>query len=65
MEMMGRKFEGTDIRMSPNKQYTEIKMGEMKLMQKLFDGSKGYQAQMGQKKTWMKKKSKNLWTIKV
>ncbi len=58
MEMMGRKFEGTDIRMSPNKQYTEIKMGEMKLMQKLFDGSKGYQAQMGQKKDMDEKEIK-------
>jgi len=49
MDLMGRSFEGTDIKMAPNKQYTEVKMGEMKVMQKMFDGTKGYQAQMGQK----------------
>ena len=49
MDLMGRSFEGVDIRMAPNKQYTEVKMGEMKVMEKMFDGNKGYQAQMGQK----------------
>jgi hypothetical protein len=50
MSFMGRDFEGTDIKMAPNKHYTEVKMGERKVMQSSFDGSKGYQAQMGQKK---------------
>jgi len=50
MSFMGRDFEGTDIKMAPNKHYTEVKMGEMKVMQSSFDGTKGYQAQMGQKK---------------
>jgi hypothetical protein len=36
--------------MAPNKRYTEVTMGEAKLMQSMFDGKKGYQAQMGQKK---------------
>ena len=58
MELMGRSFEGTDIRMSPNKHYSEIRMGEMKVMQQLFDGSKGYQAQMGQKKEMEEKEIK-------
>ncbi len=50
MDLMGRSFAGNDIKMSPNKHYTEVTMGEMKVMQSLFDGKKGYQAQMGQKK---------------
>ncbi len=49
MELMGRNFEGVDIKMAPNKHYTEVKMGEMKVMQSAFDGTKGYRAQMGQK----------------
>jgi hypothetical protein len=47
---MGQKLNGTDIRMAPNKKYTEIKMGENIVMQTSFDGTKGYMAQMGQKK---------------
>ncbi|HCY90101.1 MAG TPA: peptidase M16 [Chitinophagaceae bacterium] len=58
MEMMGRELEGTDIRMNPNKRYTEMKMGEMKVFQMAFDGSKGYQAQMGQKKEMEEKEIK-------
>jgi predicted Zn-dependent peptidase len=50
MELMGQSFEGTDIRLTPNKKYTEVLMGSMKVMQSSFDGTKGYQAQMGQKK---------------
>lgn len=49
MELMGRSFEGVDIKAAPNKHYTEVKMGEMKVMQSSFDGVKGYRAQMGQK----------------
>lgn len=58
MEMMGRKIDGTDIKLAPNKHYTEMKMGEMKLFQSLFDGTKGYQAQMGQKKEMDEKEIK-------
>ncbi len=50
MEMMGRSFEGIDKKMNPNKQYTEIKMGTMTVMKRVFDGGKGFQEQMAQKK---------------
>ena len=50
MEIQGMSLKGTDIKMAPNKQHTEIKMGEMKVMEKVFDGTKGFQAQSGQKK---------------
>ena len=50
LEMGGRSFEGTDTRMSPDKHRMEVKMGEMKVMQMSFDGTKGYQGQMGQNK---------------
>ena len=50
MELMGRSFDGTDLKMAPNKHYAEVKMGEMKVMEQKFDGTKGYQAQMGQQK---------------
>ncbi len=50
MDLMGRSFSGSDLKMAPNKHYTEVTMGEAKLMQSMFDGKKGYQAQMGQKK---------------
>jgi hypothetical protein len=49
MDLMGRSFDGVDLKMTPNKHYTEVKMGEMKVMQQMFDGTKGFQAQMGQK----------------
>lgn len=58
LDMMGRTFEGTELKMAPNKDYTEIKMGETKVMQSVFDGSKGYQAQMGQKKEMDEKQIK-------
>lgn len=50
MEMMGQQITGLDIKMAPNKHYTEMKMGAMTVYQSLFDGTKGYQGQMGQKK---------------
>ncbi len=50
IDLMGAQLNGEEIKMAPNKRYTEIRMGENKVMQKLFDGTKGYQAQMGQKK---------------
>lgn len=58
MEMMGRQFSGTEKRMLPNKRSTEMAMGEMKVFQMVFDGSKGYQAQMGQKKDFDEKEIK-------
>lgn len=50
LEIMGRSFSGTDKRMSPNKQVTELKMGSMTIMKRMFDGAGGYQMQGPQKK---------------
>lgn len=50
MEMMGREITGVDKKMAPNKTLNEMKMGEMTVFKKTFDGAKGYQQQMGQKK---------------
>ncbi|MEO5966669.1 MAG: insulinase family protein [Ferruginibacter sp.] len=50
MDLMGQTFNGIDVKMAPNKHAMELKMGEMKVMNQMFDGAKGYQAQMGQKK---------------
>ncbi len=50
MEMMGRSFTGISKKMNPNKNATEIKMGSMVVMKSVFDGSAGFQQQMGQKK---------------
>ena len=50
LDMMGRTFAGTDKKMNPNKQITELKMGTTTVMKRVFDGSKGFQQQMGQKK---------------
>ena len=50
LEMMGRSFTGTDKRMNPNKQATELKMGTMTVMKSVFDGLIGYQQQGPQKK---------------
>jgi predicted Zn-dependent peptidase len=49
IEMMGREMSGYDIKMAPNKHATAIKMGEMTVFESKFDGTKGYQGQMGQK----------------
>ncbi|MBL0145698.1 MAG: insulinase family protein [Chitinophagaceae bacterium] len=49
MEAFGRSFEGTDKRMNPNKSVTEVKMGAMTVMKSVFDGTIGYQSQMGKK----------------
>jgi predicted Zn-dependent peptidase len=49
-ELMGQKFDGTDNRMAPNKRSLVLMMGSMTVMQQSFDGTAGYQAQMGQKK---------------
>ncbi len=50
MEMMGRKIDGVDLKLAPNKHLTEMKMGEMTVFKSVFDGTKGYQGQMGQNK---------------
>ena len=50
LEMMGRSFQGVNKKMNPNKEFTEIKMGTATMMKSAFDGSKGYQQQMAQKK---------------
>lgn len=60
MEMMGRQFEGLELRKMPNKKSNVMKMGEMTVFQMLFDGSKGYQAQMGQKKEMDEKEIKEM-----
>ncbi len=49
MELMGRNIDGIDIKKAPNKHYTLLKMGEMKLMESVFDGTSGYRSQMGSK----------------
>jgi hypothetical protein len=58
MEMMGRTLEGVDLRMTPNKYYRDMKMGDMIVFQTAFDGAKGYQGQMGQKKDFDDKEIK-------
>jgi predicted Zn-dependent peptidase len=58
MEMMGQQISGTDIQLAPNKQSTEMKMGTMTVYKKVFDGTKGYQGQMGQKKDFDEKEIK-------
>lgn len=50
MDFQGRTINGVELRMAPNKQRTTMKMGEMVVFETVFDGAKGYQAQMGQKK---------------
>ncbi len=50
LEMMGREFTGKDIKMSPNKKLTELKMGSMVVFKKLFNGTIGYQQQGPSKK---------------
>jgi zinc protease len=50
MEMMGREISGVDKKMAPNKTLNEMKMGEMTVYKRVFDGGKGYEQQMGQKK---------------
>ncbi len=52
MEMMGRKIDGVQMQLAPNKQLMEMKMGEMTVFKNVFDGTKGYQGQMGQKKDY-------------
>lgn len=55
MDMAGQQLQGYDIRMAPAKHAMAVKMGEMKVMEMVFDGTKGYQSQMGQKKDFEEK----------
>lgn len=48
MEMMGRTMEGTMKKMAPYSNMMEIVMGGMSVYKMSFDGTKGYQGQMGQ-----------------
>jgi len=50
MEAMGTSLQGTEMKMNPNKHSFEVKMGDMKVMESKFDGVKGFQSQMNQKK---------------
>ncbi len=50
MSMMGQEMTALTKKMSGGKSYTEMKMGDMVLVKVAFDGSKGYQMQMGVKK---------------
>ncbi len=49
MEMMGRQITGVEKKMAPNKSLTEMKMGEMTVYKKVFDGTKGFTQQGPQK----------------
>jgi zinc protease len=64
LEMMGRSFEGVDKRMNPNKQYTELKMGSMTIMKRVFDGKQGYMQQGPQKKDFDEQEIKEAWDEK-
>jgi zinc protease len=50
LEMMGRTFDGTEKRMVPNKNATEVKMGAMTLAKEIFDGVGGYETMQGRRK---------------
>lgn len=52
MDFQGRTIDGVELKMAPNKQRTTMKMGEMVVFENVFDGAKGYQGQMGQKKDY-------------
>ncbi len=52
IDLMGREMGGTEKKMAPNKSVMEMKMGAMTVFKKVFDGGKGYQGQMGQKKEY-------------
>ncbi len=49
MEMMGRQFTGKDVRMNPNKNMAEMKMGTMTVFKSVFNGTTGYQMRGPQK----------------
>ncbi|MEO6670598.1 MAG: insulinase family protein [Ferruginibacter sp.] len=47
LSVQGMTLQGTQIRMAPNKEHTTLKMGDNVAMEKVFDGTKGRQSQMG------------------
>lgn len=49
MEVMGQSLNATLKQMSPNKEVMEISMGGQTVMKMMYDGTTGYQLQMGQK----------------
>jgi zinc protease len=49
MEMMGRQITGKDVRMNPNKNLAELKMGAMTVFKSVFNGTTGYQMRGPQK----------------
>lgn len=49
LSVQGMTLPGTMVRMAPNKEHITLKMGENVVMERMFDGVKGFQAQMGQK----------------
>ncbi|MFT3908456.1 MAG: insulinase family protein [Ferruginibacter sp.] len=49
LSVQGMTLEGSQIRMTPNKEHSIMKMGPNVAFEKLFDGTKGYQSQMGKK----------------
>ena len=50
IQISGREFTGMSKRMAPNKQANDMKMGEMVVIQSVFNGKTGYKTQMGNKK---------------
>ncbi len=50
MSVMGQEMTALNKKMSGGKSYTEMKMGDMVVFQTAFNGTKGYQMQMGVKK---------------
>ncbi|MFZ1530057.1 MAG: pitrilysin family protein [Ferruginibacter sp.] len=60
LDMMGRSFEGTDKRMNPNKNATELKMGAMTIFKQVFNGTTGYMQQGPQKKDYEEKEIKEM-----
>ena len=49
MDMMGQKLAGSMKKMAPYSTSMELTMGNMTAFKMMFDGTTGYQAQMGQK----------------
>lgn len=49
-EIQGREIGGTMKKMMPNKSVMEMKMGEMSVYKKAFNGTNGYNSQMGSQK---------------
>ena len=50
MDMRGQALATTSKKMAPNMEITEVNMATMTVMKQVFDGTTGYQSQMGNKK---------------